>query len=261
MVTESVYLLDLQLANPACKQRHGNPEDLRWSRCKGKLLPIDGRPIVIGGQQVGDRALLHGHTAEDRASGLLDKFLRQVIVLEAEAEETLAEIAHDVEWVNIPIAFIIGDTDERDGTRAAEHGRHGASLGRGWFDLCTLAPASVDVPEVMAPEPSSGQAVVRRPAGVEEQKLRFTAFQRLPVQEADLAQDAIHTTVLAEAQFKARTLALRWSLPAREFDADGEGHTGGLAVPSRHVNGLAGPEKPDFDFLLWFGLGKKEAVR
>ena len=96
---------------------------------------------------------------------------------------------------------------------------------------------------------------------MEEQKLRLTTFERLLIVEVDLTEDTIRATFFAQSQFKPRALAFAGCLAAREFNADGERQTGRLAVAPGDVDGFAGPEEPHNDFLLWFRLCQKEAVR
>src|ERR1700758_2450838 len=113
----------------------------------------------------------------------------------------------------------------------------------------------------MPPKPQPGQAVIDGPPGMEEQKLRLTAFERLPIDEVDLTEDTIRATVFAQTQFNLRALAFTGCPAAREFNAEGERQTGRLAVAPGDVDGLAGHEEPHNDFLLGFRLRKKEAVR
>ena len=96
---------------------------------------------------------------------------------------------------------------------------------------------------------------------MEEQKLRLTACEGLLIIEVDLAEDTLRATVFAQSQFEPRAHAFARCLTAGEFNADGERHSGRLAVAPGNVDRFAGPEEPDDDFLLGFRLCQKEAVR
>src|SRR5271163_4319471 len=113
----------------------------------------------------------------------------------------------------------------------------------------------------MAPKPAPGQAVVDGSFGMEEQKLRLTTCQGLPIIEVNLTKDTLRATVFAQSQLEPRALAFGRCLAAGEFNADGERQSGRLAVAPGDVDGFAGPEEPDDDFLLGFRLCQKEAVR
>src|ERR1700677_3492016 len=113
----------------------------------------------------------------------------------------------------------------------------------------------------MAPKPAPGQAVVDGSAGMEEQKLRLTACEGFLIIEVDLTEDTLRATVFAQSQFEPRAHAFARCLAAGEFNADGERHSGRLAVALGNVDRFAGPEEPDDDFLLGFRLRQKEAVR
>ena len=49
----------------------------------------------------------------------------------------------------------------------------------------------------MLPKPQPGQAVIDGAPGMEEQKLRLTAFERLLIVQVDLTEDTIRATFFA----------------------------------------------------------------